>query len=114
MNTCWNCAPEQVFCKTQLQNLRDGSCVEASAVVAWRVGGTEHSGPVRVRTSLVVPSRTCELIELSSDCGLGTEPAGAVPFDSCVRDKVCAVGVEHAQACNCWRQCRAESQGTPV
>ena len=79
-------------------------------MVAWRVGGTEHSGPISVQTSLVGPSRTSELMELSGDCGLGTEPEGAVPVDSCVRDKGCAVGVEDAPACNCWRQSSAESR----
>ena len=65
------------------------SCVEASAVVVWCVGGTENSGPVCVWTSRVRPTGKCEKKELSGGCGLGTGPEGAVPFDSCVRDKGC-------------------------
>ena len=109
MSTLWNCAPEGCSVKHNCRNSEMESCVEAFAAAAWRVGGTGRSGPVCVRTSLVGPSGICELTELSGDCGLGTEREGAVPFDSCVRDKGCAVGVEHAPACNCWRQCSAEN-----
>ena len=85
--------------------------MEASAVVAWCVEGTEHSDAVCVRTSRAENERQ---IELSDGCGLGAEPDGVVPFDSCVSDKGCVVDVEHAPECSCWRQCSAESQGRPV
>ena len=88
--------------KHNYRNSEMESCVEASAFEAWCVGGTEHSGLVCVPTSLVGCSRTCELMELSGDC--------SVPFDSCVRDKGCSVGVGHEPACNCSRQCGAESR----
>ena len=33
------------------------------------------------------PTGTYELVEVSGDCSVGTEPEGAVPFDSCVRTR---------------------------
>ena len=51
-------------------------CVEASAVEAWCVGNTEHSGPVYVRTSRARPTRKCEIIELSLGCWLERGPEG--------------------------------------
>ena len=97
-----NCAPEGVFGKTQLQKLRDGElCRGVCCRSVVCVGGTEHRGPVCVRTSRVRPTSKCERIGLSGVCGLGVGPEGAVPFDFCVRDKGCVVDVGHAPDCNC-------------
>ena len=90
------CVGRGCLVKHNCRNSEMESCVEASAVVAWCVGGTEHSGPICVRTSRVRPTGECEQIELSGGCGLGTGPDGVVPLGSCVNDKGCAVDVEHA------------------
>ena len=84
------------------KNSANESCVAAPANVA---------GIALPVTSRVEPPETCELIALRGDCGLDTEPEGAVPFDSCVKDKGCAVD---APAYNFEGQCGAESEGMPV
>ena len=115
MNMKWNCTPEgRCLVKHNCRNSETESCVEASAVVAWCLGGTEDSGSICVQASQVQPTGACELTELRGDYGVGTVPEGAVPFDSCVRVKGRTVGVEQAPDCNCSRQCSAESQGIPV
>ena len=105
MNTEWNCALEGVFSKTQLQKLRHGELrrgVRCSGVVCGRHSAQcTVTSPVCVRTSRVRPNGKCEKMELSDGCGLGAGPEGAVPFDSCARDKGCVVDVEHAPDCNC-------------
>ena len=81
------------------------SCVAASASVA------DITLPVTFR---VGPAGTCELVALCGNCGLDTEPKGAVPLVSCVEASGCAVDEELVPSYNCWRECSAESQGIPV
>ena len=81
-------------------NSRNESCVTASAS---EVGITS---PVTLR---VGPAGTCELMALCGNCGLDTESEFLVPLDSCVEASGCT-DVELAPACNCWRECSAESE----
>ena len=87
------------------KNSANESCVAVSASVA---------GITLPATFRVGPAGTCELVALCGNCGLDTEPEGAVPLVSCVEASGCAVDEELVPSCNCWRECSGESQGTPV
>ena len=47
---------------------------------------------------------------LCVNCGLDTKLEDAVPWDSCAETNVCTGDEELAPACNCWRECSAESE----
>ena len=83
------------------KNAANESCVAASASVA------DMKSLVTVRVGLV---RTCGLMTLCVTCGQGTGLEGAASCDCRVEADICTGHGELAPACNCCRECRAESE----
>ena len=77
------------------------SCVAAPASVA------DRRSFVVVRVGFIP---ACGWVALSVTCGQDTELEGAASCDCRVEADICTGDGELAPACNCWRQCSAESE----